>query len=493
MRLTLCLGAVVGCLGFPTLALGQWTNVAPGLDYRRMDLPGPVKVFVARADRRLDTWTIDSMTSKGTIKGGFETVPDMVKRYDDTVTWDGRRYEIKIAINGDFHSGKTGYATGGQIIGGWYAKRYNDFGGLSAFFWTSDRRCAVGGDVLNGPKLQQVVFADKSAMNINKLNDQRERDELALYTSHWDRTTGTDNNGVEALVRMDEPVAVNPRKPGNRGVILKVADKTGSTSIPFDCVVLSAAGTAASRLLEHAKVGTEVHFDLRLDDLGVERYGLKPARWENVWGSLGATQNIVVDGKIPKHWEAKAARYAAEGKPHGSVKTDPRTAVAYNRDYVFFIVIDGRSPESIGMTYTQAAEFCKNELKADYAVLEDGGGSSTLWVDGQVKNTPSERNKDGKPGRLRAVANGSLIALVHPAKFSKVLKPSQSVKAKAELELKLGPGGEYAPAGKVAAGATGQILKHKLDGVYAKGANWWLIQSGETEGWAPETGLMTTE
>ena len=54
------------------------------------------------------------------------------------------------------------------------------------------------------------IFANGAHMNINAFNDQRQ-DELALYTPGT--TTGTSDDGVEVLVRMDEPIAVNPPLP----------------------------------------------------------------------------------------------------------------------------------------------------------------------------------------------------------------------------------------------------------------------------------------
>ncbi len=478
--------AVLACpAGLPA----QWTDVAPGIGFRHIELPGPVQVYIARGDRSRRTWTIDSMTGMGTIRGGVETVPDMAQRYDDSVTWDGCRYEVKVAINGDYYNMTTGYAAGGQVIGGWYVKRYVDDGGMSAFFWTSDRGCGIGGDVRNGPRLQRVVFADGAQMNIHTLNNRRGNGVLALYTSHWDRTTGTATDGVEVLVRMDEPVAVNPKAPGNRGVVVKVVRDTGSTPIPFDCVVFSADGAAARRLLQHAKVGEALYLDLRLEDVGVERIGLRPANWRGVWGSLGDTQNLLLDGRISRHWEAKAARLAAEGKKHGSVIRDPRTAIAFNKDYVFFVVVDGRSPESIGMTFTEVAEFCRNELKADHAVMQDGGGSSTLWVDGRVRNTPSGKGKDEKRGVLRPVANGYLMAVVHSPVFSQALRAGSPVEAWGPVELKLGPGLLYGAAGTAAAKAFGTVLSHRLNGVRAKGGNWWYVRFNGAEGWVPQQEL----
>ena len=63
----------VWCFGLCS-SFAQWSDVAPGISYREFTQPGPVRVFVTRADRSTNTWTIDSMTSMGEIKGGHEVV-----------------------------------------------------------------------------------------------------------------------------------------------------------------------------------------------------------------------------------------------------------------------------------------------------------------------------------------------------------------------------------------------------------------------------------
>ncbi len=68
---------------------------------------------------------------------------------------------------------------------------------------------------------------------------------------------------------------------------------------------------------------------------------------------------------------------------------DPRTAVGTNRNgrFVFLVVVDGRQPfYSEGATFTELAELLR-ELGAFYAMSLDGGGSSTMVIEG----------KDGKP------------------------------------------------------------------------------------------------
>lgn len=78
----------------------------------------------------------------------------------------------------------------------------------------------------------------------------------------------------------------------------------------------------------------------------------------------------------------------------------PRTAMGLSQDRRTFIlaVVDGRSATSAGMYGTELAELM-NELGAWQAFNLDGGGSSTMWIDGKgTVNDPS----DGTP---RAVAN----------------------------------------------------------------------------------------
>jgi hypothetical protein len=462
--------------------LAQWSPVAPGLDYREFSLAGPVRVFATRADRRVDTWTIDTMKGQGEMKGGRETVPDMAARYNDSITFDGRRYEVKVAINGDYFNQNTGVPFEGQVMAGWFVKRFGEYAGGSGFVWTTDRRAFLGGNVQNGAALQHVVFADGAKMKINQLNEPRSHDALALYTPQFASNTATKPGGVEVLVRMDAPLSILPAAPGVSGEILKVRDNAGSSPLPFNHVVLSAHGKAAAELLRHARVGQVVHFDLDLKDFGNTGIGLAPHDWHHAFASIGGPKCILVNGIVPRDWEAKAKKYAEKGQVHGSVVKDPRTAIAFNDRYLFFLVIDGRSKQSVGMTFTEAGFFCRDELKATDAMLQDGGGSSTLWVDGQVKNTPSGKGKDEKAGVLRAVANGYFIAEVLPPKKSTQFQAGQKVRLKGELRL--GPGPTFGSAGQPTDTVTGTILPEALNGIFAKGAYWWLCQFGDADGWA---------
>jgi hypothetical protein len=471
------------CLALSASAsFAQWSPIAPGLDYRELTLPGPVRVFVTRADRQVNTWTIDTMKGQGTMKGGRETVPDMAARYNDSITFDGHRYDIKVAINGDYFNGNTGVPFEGQIMSGWYVKRYGEYSGLSGFVWTTDRRAFLGGNVRNGPALQHVAFADQAQTKITHLNEPRGRNALALYTPQYAANTGTKADGAEVLVRMSAPLGLLAPAPGVKGEVVKVSPNTGSSPLPFNHVVLSADGNAAAELLRHAHPGEPVYFNLKLKDYGSADTGLAPHDWKNAYASLGGPKRILINGNVPRDWEAKAKKYAEKGQVHGSVVKDPRTAIAFNDRYLYFLVIDGRSKQSIGMTFTEAGFFCRNELKATDAMLQDGGGSSTLWVDGKVRNTPSGKGKDEKQGVLRAVANGYCIAEVLPPKKSTAFREGQKVRLQGGLRLSPGP--TFGTASKVSGADTATILPDPLNGIFAKGAYWWLCRAGDTEGWA---------
>jgi hypothetical protein len=87
----------------------------------------------------------------------------------------------------------------------------------------------------------------------------------------------------------------------------------------------------------------------------------------------------------------------------------PRTAVGYSRNgrYLYLVVVDGRQPlYSEGMTLDELSRFMIS-LGAQYAMNLDGGGSSTMVVQGpdgapSVLNSPID---NCIPGRERPVAN----------------------------------------------------------------------------------------
>ena len=82
-----------------------------------------------------------------------------------------------------------------------------------------------------------------------------------------------------------------------------------------------------------------------------------------------------------------------------AVDRHPRSALCLEADgvHLWLVVIQGRVTWSRGMTWNETADFMATLGCYDAAML-DGGGSSTLWVEGDVLNTPTD-------GSERVVAN----------------------------------------------------------------------------------------
>jgi hypothetical protein len=88
---------------------------------------------------------------------------------------------------------------------------------------------------------------------------------------------------------------------------------------------------------------------------------------------------------------------------------DPRTAIGINRNgrWLYIVVVDGRQPfYSEGATFGELADILI-KFGANYAMALDGGGSSTMVIEGEdgepvILNSPIDQYV---PGRERPVAN----------------------------------------------------------------------------------------
>ncbi|HHW46843.1 MAG TPA: phosphodiester glycosidase family protein [Clostridiales bacterium] len=85
-----------------------------------------------------------------------------------------------------------------------------------------------------------------------------------------------------------------------------------------------------------------------------------------------------------------------------ALESNPRTAIGFINDlHYVFVVSDGRTKESKGLSLYQLAEFMKT-LGVKTAYNLDGGGSSTMYFNGRVINRPTT---DGKTFEERRVSD----------------------------------------------------------------------------------------
>ena len=73
-----------------------------------------------------------------------------------------------------------------------------------------------------------------------------------------------------------------------------------------------------------------------------------------------------------------------------AMSSNPRTALGKVSDGHYVLVVsDGRTSESEGLSLLELATFMRDELGVECAYNLDGGGSSTLWYEGSVVNSPT--------------------------------------------------------------------------------------------------------
>jgi hypothetical protein len=258
------------------------------------------------------------------------------------------------------------------------------------------------------------------------------------------------------------------------GTVEAIRDLQGNAQIPFDYVVLSATGSKRTSLMNKIILGDEVRITQEISHYQIDCN--TPLSGDFTKTFAGINGNFVF---------LRGGVMQSTTNP-GLTNDDPRTAIAFNSNYIYYMVVDGRGAGgSIGMSTDDMANFCINQLAATDAVNQDGGGSSTMWVKGLgVVNHPSD-------GSQRAVANGiMMVSLLDNSARSATFGSGQQVRSTSSLSLRAGPGTNYGSFATIAADVTGAIDAHTLNGTTATGSSiWWKVQFGSTTGWAPENQL----
>ncbi len=343
---------------------GTTEQVAPGVTHRwlRYSRGGsPFSVHVLEVDP--GHYAVNLLPVRALDRAsGKETVSSMAKRYGAAAAVNGGYFEVSGVYAGTSHGP---YLLNGQVLTSG-ARR-------SALLLCQEVNFREHAeiDVVN---FQGTVTAqDGSTFNIAGMNRPRGSGEMVIYTPMLGPATKTSAPGVEVIV-------------GENGRIREVNKGLGDSSIPGKGYVLSASGEAALWLERHAKTGARMRVEARLNPVTPGKNGCRP---EDI---IGGGPRLVERGEI---------HVTDERLGHAAAR-HPRTAFAVTRKGTFlFYTVDGRQPSSAGMTTKElAAELVA--LGAVEAVNLDGGGSTTIAVNGSVRNSPSD-------GHERPVSDAILV------------------------------------------------------------------------------------
>jgi exopolysaccharide biosynthesis protein len=244
---------------------------------------------------------------------------------------------------------------------------------IALFIENSDRETKV---TFNHLKFSDRFEIRKWKFDISGINRERKNDEVILFDSKFHLTTLTNSDGVEIVVVKDK--------------ITQIIDGKGSNLIPSDGYILSASGKKREELLRVAKIGAKVKQMSFFMNPGEYEQG-PPYKFQDVpqfllaEDAIAGVPQLIKNSKIEITWEQEKSSKAFVETRH------PRTAVAKLKDGKFLMMtVDGRSEASGGIGLEDLAKLLL-EFGATDAMNLDGGGSTTMFLDGKVVNQPSDK------------------------------------------------------------------------------------------------------
>ena len=339
----------------------KFQEIEPGIEYGQTssghasndESTGPWLINVVRVDLTRARLKIVHALDEGV---GLETVSSLAARYHAPAAVNGGYFRVAGTYRGD----SIGLLLlDRNLISESYRERAAfgliDLGNKSEIVFA---HLKFSGEVSLG--------AAKHA--VDGLNRPIEPDELIVFTPKFHRTTLTTPDGIEVVVR--------------RNQVSAVLDHKGSSDIPADGYVISAAGKSREWLLANARKGSKITFSWRLKSIEAG----DNTDWNRPYSLLGGGPQLIKAGKIAitDKQEKMSATFAAD--------RHPRTAIAkLGSGKLLLVTVDGRQPGvSSGMSLYLLADLLL-ELGAVEAMNLDGGGSTTMVIQNKIVNKPSDQ------------------------------------------------------------------------------------------------------
>ncbi|MFE6039957.1 phosphodiester glycosidase family protein [Streptomyces sp. NPDC056452] len=199
-----------------------------------------------------------------------------------------------------------------------------------------------------------------------------DRDELVAFTPHYGRQTPA-GDGMEAVL-------------DTRGRVLELRQPRGGP-LPTGGSSVQATGDRVAELATLAQVGRPLRVEGTLRDSSGCEVSPSPATT-----ILNGGPELVRDGRL--HVTPAADGMVQPGNEsfyYGWVhKRNPRTLAGVDADgRTVLVTADGRSTDALGLSIPESAAVAR-ALGLRAAVNLDGGGSTTMVVDGEVINDPSD-------------------------------------------------------------------------------------------------------
>lgn len=260
------------------------------------------------------------------------------------ITNIAKREGAIVAINGGYFKPQTGVPLGTLMIN------------KKVYTGPIYNRVAMGifdeGYGMARVKLKASIDTNIGGLKIDNINQPRMLSTHAIvYTRDWGQTTPiSPKYGAQLVV--------------DKGKLVKIS--SNNVQIPENGFVVVAP------LKKIEQISKAKRFKLNVE--------INP-EWKGVNHIVSGGPYLVKGGEI--YIDMTAQKLAAIGS------RNPRTAIGYTKDnHLIMLTADGREGSSIGLTLFELANLMK-EFGCINAMNLDGGGSTVMYINGQVVNKPA--------------------------------------------------------------------------------------------------------
>lgn len=367
-------GMLIAGAGLPGAASGytvKTRRIGPGVKYTRIHDPkGPWRIKIVSVKLARDS-TLDVALAQDELPG-FERTSSMASRHGAIA-----------AVNGDYAlpSGRPvfDFAADGRVA-------------QTALSWGRNFAVDVAETAahIGHPRMRIRVFSSELFdVAVDRVNDRTPfradppLEEVVAFTPAGGSIERPPLRSCAARLR---PVgAPRPAFDGHATEIDHVVEKVRCSykRLAHKGGIIVAAPRASGRAAEVASLvpGLAATLSWRV-------------KWPGVFDTIGGNPTLIEDGVV------------VEGNVSGGSSffdRHPRTGVGTTADgRVLLVTVDGRRPRwSVGMTLEELADLFSS-LGVTWALNLDGGGSTTMFVRGEVVNRPSD-------GSERAVSSALLV------------------------------------------------------------------------------------
>lgn len=355
-------------------------EVYPGVIHKQIiNVDDTLFINVLKIDLENDDYFLQAVKADDSLLGR-ETVSAMVERLEDSGN------DIISAINSDFFIiTEGGEPENNLVINSQFAKGtpetdsgYDTFDNThSQFAITENGKPEIGRFDFDG----KLILNNESEFRVNRINSRTDSATITIYNFYQGSKT-PEADSTENLELRLKPIY--SKEDTNFYTVSKFLDSKGENEIEIDEIILSTNYDMADSLNKYLNIGDTIKTILKFSpDIG------------RIFTATGGWGKIVEGGKnIASKVDSKEGTFTK----FSEVK-HPRTGIGISEDsnYIYFVTVDGRQESSSGATLE---EFARIMIDEDiYEGLNfDGGGSTTMVVDGEIVNHPSDKNGEREVG-----------------------------------------------------------------------------------------------